>query len=103
MPARRRVAVLGEMKELGIYSENLHRAIAQKIFKFKVNYRLIGAFILFTIGVVTINYFSKTMHFHMLSTNNWYVNFSIMCAACGIWAFVTGMISIKAIFGFFKF
>ena len=78
-------------------------SIAQKIFRFKVNYRLIGAFILFTIGVIAINYFSKTMHFHVLSTNNWFVNFSIMCAACAIWAFVTGMISIKAIFGFLKF
>lgn len=42
LPARRRIAVLGEMKELGIYSENLHRAIAQKIFKDKIDLLLLG-------------------------------------------------------------
>lgn len=77
--------------------------IAQRIFKFKVNYRLIGAFIIFTLGVAIINYYSKTLHFSLLSKNNWLINFSIMCSACGIWAFVTGMISIKAIFRFVKF
>ena len=77
--------------------------IAQRIFKFKVNYRLIGAFIIFTLGVAIINYYSQTLHFNLLSKNNWLINFSIMCSACGIWAFVTGMISIKAIFRFVKF
>lgn len=78
-------------------------SIAQKIFKFRVNYRLLGAFLLFAVGVITINYYSKTITFHLLANNNWLVNFSIMCFASALWAFVTGMISIKAIFGFLKF
>lgn len=35
--ARRRVLVLGEMKNLGTYSQDLHRSIAQKIFKEKID------------------------------------------------------------------
>lgn len=42
LPARRRIVVLGEMKELGIFSEELHRQIAQKIYKDKVDLVLLG-------------------------------------------------------------
>lgn len=35
--ARRRILVLGEMRELGSYSESLHREIAQKIYKEKID------------------------------------------------------------------
>lgn len=38
LPARRRILVLGEMRELGVYSEELHRAIAQKIYKDKFDF-----------------------------------------------------------------
>lgn len=37
VPARRRIIVLGEMKSLGSYSESLHRQIAQKIYKEKID------------------------------------------------------------------
>ena len=40
--ARRRVLVLGEMRELGIYSDQLHRQIAQKIFKEKIDLCFLG-------------------------------------------------------------
>lgn len=43
LPARKRVAVLGEMKELGKFSENFHRFIAQKIFKDKIDLVLLGS------------------------------------------------------------
>lgn len=42
LPARRRILVLGEMKELGVYSEELHREVAQKIYKDKFDYVLLG-------------------------------------------------------------
>lgn len=78
--------------------------LAQRIFKFRVNYRLINAFVLFTVGVIAINYCSHIPHFKWFTERfDWMVNFSIMCVCCAIWAFVTGMISIKAIFRFLKF
>lgn len=40
--ARRRVLVLGEMRELGKYSEKLHRSVAQKIFKEKIDLCFLG-------------------------------------------------------------
>lgn len=42
IPARRRIVVLGEMRELGSFSEKLHRAIAQKIYKEKLDYVFLG-------------------------------------------------------------
>ncbi len=72
--------------------------IAQRIFKFKVNYRLINTFIMFTIGVISINYGSiKILPFH------WMVNFSLMTITCVLWAFISGMISPKAIFRLLKY
>ncbi|MBI2599947.1 UDP-N-acetylmuramoyl-tripeptide--D-alanyl-D-alanine ligase [Candidatus Daviesbacteria bacterium] len=40
--ARRKVLVLGEMRELGSYSEKLHRLIAQKIYKEKIDQVYLG-------------------------------------------------------------
>ena len=71
--------------------------IAQRIFKFKVNYRLINTFIMFAIGVVGINYGSKMLHFH------WMVCFAVMVICCGLWAFITNIISIKSMFRLLKY
>ncbi len=71
--------------------------IAQRIFKFKVNYKLINTLVLFTIGVIGINYGSKMLHL------NWMVSFSIMVMSCGLWAFVTGIFSVKSIFRMLKY
>jgi O-antigen/teichoic acid export membrane protein len=72
-------------------------AIVQKIFKFKVNYRLINIFITFLVGVIAINYGSKMLHF------DWMVNFCIMVVGCGLWAFITGIVSIKSMFRLLKY
>lgn len=42
VPARRRIVVLGEMKELGSFSEKFHRQIAHKIYKDKVDLVILG-------------------------------------------------------------
>lgn len=42
VPARRRVIVLGEMRELGKYSESLHRQVAQRIYKEKLDFVFLG-------------------------------------------------------------
>ncbi|HLC83908.1 MAG TPA: oligosaccharide flippase family protein [Bacteroidia bacterium] len=72
-------------------------AIAQRIFKFKVNYRLINIFITYLVGVIAINYGSKMLHF------DWMVNFALMVVSCGLWAFITGIISIKSMFRLLKY
>ena len=70
--------------------------MAYKIFKFHVNVRLLLALAVFIIGIIIFNMFSKSM------TDNWFINFSVMTVFCGIWAFVSGLISIKSIFRFIK-
>lgn len=42
VPARRRIIVLGQMLELGEYSEKLHRDIARKIYKEKIDFVFLG-------------------------------------------------------------
>ncbi|MCL4417887.1 MAG: UDP-N-acetylmuramoyl-tripeptide--D-alanyl-D-alanine ligase [Actinobacteria bacterium] len=42
VPARRRFIVLGEMRELGQYSEELHRQAAQRIYKEKLDFVFLG-------------------------------------------------------------
>lgn len=71
--------------------------IVQSVFKFKVNKRLLIALVFFIFGVAAINYL--TLHL----THNWYLNFGIMTAASGLWAFVTGMLNIKSVLRFIKY
>ncbi|MDO8619093.1 MAG: UDP-N-acetylmuramoyl-tripeptide--D-alanyl-D-alanine ligase [Candidatus Daviesbacteria bacterium] len=42
VPARHRILVLGEMRELGVYSEKLHRDLAKKISKEKIDMVILG-------------------------------------------------------------
>lgn len=42
VPARRRILVLGEMRNLGSYLDQLHRQIAQKIYKEKPDFVFLG-------------------------------------------------------------
>lgn len=71
--------------------------LASKIFKFKVNKRLILQLVLFVIGIITANIFTYNF------LNNWMVNFSIMTIISGVWALVVGLISVKSIFRFLKY
>ncbi|MCE9537654.1 MAG: oligosaccharide flippase family protein [Bacteroidetes bacterium] len=71
--------------------------IAQRIFKFKINYRLINTLIMFAIGVVAINYGSRMLDL------NWMMSFVLMVVTSVLWAFVSGIISIKGIFRILKY
>ncbi len=42
IPSRRKILVLGEMKELGRYSEESHRRVGEKIYKEKIDLVLLG-------------------------------------------------------------
>ena len=72
--------------------------IAQKIFKFRVNVRLLSMFLMFIVGVIAINYIT-----HSLLHFNWIINFVLMVITSGIWAFVSGLIKIKSIFRLLKY
>lgn len=71
--------------------------IARKIFRFKLNNRLLIALLFFIFGVACINYL--TLHL----TKQWMFNFGIMVLASGLWAFITGMINIKSVLRFIKY
>lgn len=43
LPARRRVVVLGEMRDLGSLSENMHRKVARQIYKNKIDLCFLSA------------------------------------------------------------
>jgi O-antigen/teichoic acid export membrane protein len=68
-----------------------------KIFKFKINIRLIIALIVFITGIIVFNYSSRSF------TQNWMINFVIMSVFCIMWAFLSGLINIKSIFRFLKY
>jgi len=71
--------------------------LTYKIFKFKVNYRLIIILILFVLGVIGAGFISTKF------ISNYFVGMAVMCVLSGIWALVTGLISFKAIMRFMKY
>lgn len=71
--------------------------IAQSVFKFKINYRLILTLIIFCTGVILINYFSKTVF------QEWKINFVLMVIASGLWAFAVRMLNIKSMIRILKY
>ncbi|MCC7301227.1 MAG: oligosaccharide flippase family protein [Bacteroidia bacterium] len=71
--------------------------IVQRFFRFQVNKRLLGTLVVYAAGVVGINYFSKMIH------PDWRVNFCTMLVSCVLWAFLTGLITIKGIFRVIKY
>ena len=71
--------------------------LVQKIFKFKVNYKLIFSLIVFAIGVIVANYFTK---YYLKFT--WSFNFIIMVAISIAWAFALRIINIRGIINILK-
>lgn len=71
--------------------------ISYKVFKFKVNTRLMFSLFMFVMGLFIVNYF--TLHL----TKQWMLNFIIMLIFSGLLAFVTGMINPKSVLRFIKY
>jgi O-antigen/teichoic acid export membrane protein len=71
--------------------------LAQFVFKFKVNYRLLFGLLGFAAGLWTVGYFSSQIH------PNWLVNFLVLLGAGAILALVTGMINPKAMLSVLKY
>jgi O-antigen/teichoic acid export membrane protein len=71
--------------------------LCYKVFKFKVNKRLLLALFLFITGLFLINYFTINL------TKQWMLNFIIMLTFSGLLAFVTGMVNPKSVLRFLKY
>ena len=68
--------------------------IAQRVFKFKINYRYLITLGLFVIGVILICFVSQSLHQNL----EWQSRFLIMTALSVTWAFVLRIISIRSIY-----
>lgn len=85
--------------------------IAQRIFGFRINIRLLVTLALFIAGVIAINYFSQIPNFSEVKIVNgekvvdqrWYFNFAIMLVGCGLWVFISRQLSIKSMFRILKY
>lgn len=80
--------------------------MAQYMFRFRLNYRLLSILFVFISGVMLIGYFSTQLHFTLPGVgpkHQWLINFVIMVAGCGLWAFISRQISIKAMFRILKY
>src|SRR5207253_1003198 len=71
--------------------------LCYRTFKFRLNYRLILVLTLFTGGVIISGILCSNF------IKNPYVSIGLMCAFSGVWALVTGLISLKSIMRFLKY
>jgi len=76
--------------------------IVQRVFRFRVNYRLLITLGIFIVGVVGINILSRMFGFHT-ENHRWLFNFAFMSVASILWAFLIRQISIKSIFRMMKY
>lgn len=71
--------------------------LAQKLFKFKVNYRLIISLAFFIGGAILLGWVIK------YANMNWMLGISLFLVLGGLYAFATGIIHIKSIFRILKY
>lgn len=71
--------------------------LAKRIFGFRTNTRLLSILAIFIAGIAAMAMFSRNLPF------SWMINFSIMAISGGIWAFITGLISMKSALRFLKY
>ncbi|MDI1354752.1 MAG: oligosaccharide flippase family protein [bacterium] len=79
----------------------LQAYLCYKVFKFKVNRRLLTSLFLFIAGLFFVNYF--TLDLVGKGGNAWMINFVIMLTFSVLLAFVTGLVSHKSVFRFLKY
>lgn len=80
--------------------------LAAKIFKFRLNIRLIVTLLLFATGVILFNLISHRIANSPQFKNSpyfWALCFAGMCLASLIWAFLIKLISVKSFFRFVKY
>jgi len=70
--------------------------VMQKIFKFKMLYKLLGTLAIFAIGVIALNYLSLRLPF------DWRLSFVLMGGASCIFAFAIGLLNVKGFFSVMK-
>lgn len=68
-----------------------------KIFKFKVNYKLLLLLLIFAAGVIIIGIISRDLPY------NWLFSLSIMATLCLVFAFSIGLINIKSMYQIIKY
>jgi len=79
------------------FTASIQAYLTYKIFKFKVNYRLIITVIVFALGVAGAGFFSVKF------IPNYFIGIAVMCVLSGIWALLIGLISFKSIMRFMKY
>ncbi len=77
--------------------------IVKKIFRFKVNYRLLTTLLVYVAGVVALANVAHTYFLRPATANGWAIGFVIMCATSLAWAFAIRLISIKGMFRILKY
>ena len=73
-----------------------HIIMAQYIFKFRVNWKLIFKLIVFITGVLGIAAFSKTMNF------SWAVSLALFITSSFLWAILLNILNVKAFYSILK-
>jgi O-antigen/teichoic acid export membrane protein len=77
--------------------------IVRKIFKFRVNYRLLTTLLVYTAGVVALANVAHTYLLRPATSTGWVLGFLIMAATSLAWAFAIRLISIKGMFRIMKY
>jgi O-antigen/teichoic acid export membrane protein len=71
--------------------------MVQYLFRFKINYRLLGSLLLFVISAITINYFGSGLNL------GWIARFFICSSSCFALAFLLRLISIRNLIHIVKY
>ena len=71
--------------------------IAQRVFKFKINYRLIGQVLVFIPFCITVAYFSQYF------TASWILNLFLFGSGSILFAFIIGLLNVKGMYRVLKY